>query len=326
MPEQLIGNRQHDRADKQTNDAPGDHAAQCADQHHRHRYIDTTPQQQWLEDVIDQACDKHKDGKHNGPGSRTVSGEGEDDHRNGNQGRWQLHDAQQQYRQGQQACTGNALEYQAGTHQQHLNEGDTDHTQRHCANGGGAQYGDARAPVRAANARNNAHRAPATGLAIGHEDPRDDQGEDENQEAHAGSGKLAQQREAEALDFGDVLLYQQGQVVGGLHPQGIQGFAYQWPTGKGLGWWWNLNGIALDDGDGTFHRVHQGRTQQIDRHHQDGNGDQYEQGGGVSAAQAQSVLELDMQWIESDCQDDRPQHQIQERTENAEAEHRQNGE
>ena len=85
LPEQLIADREHYRADEQADDAAGDHAAQGTDQHHWHRYIDTTPQQQWLEYVIDQAGNEDIDGEHNSRRGGTLSDENVDDHRESNQ-------------------------------------------------------------------------------------------------------------------------------------------------------------------------------------------------------------------------------------------------
>ena len=77
-----------------------------------------------------------------------FSGEDDGDHRHGDQRRRQLHDAEQECREREQTGAGNALDHERDADQQHLDERDADHALRDGSNGGRAQLGDLRTPLR----------------------------------------------------------------------------------------------------------------------------------------------------------------------------------
>ncbi|MCY1305577.1 hypothetical protein D9M70_553910 [compost metagenome] len=82
---------------------------------------------------------------------------------------------------------------------------------------------------------------------------------------------------------------------------------------------------VLDHADGVLDRVGNRDAHQIDRHHQDKDGDQYDQRRNAPFLLPQRPLQPLLQWVKGDRQDQRPQHQVAERAEDLEAEQHQNG-
>jgi hypothetical protein len=58
---QLIAQHQDHRADKESDDAGGDEAADCTDKDHRHGDLHAAPEQDGLQDVVDAADEEAPD-------------------------------------------------------------------------------------------------------------------------------------------------------------------------------------------------------------------------------------------------------------------------
>ena len=80
-----------------------------------------------------------------------------------------------------------------------------------------------------------------------------------------------------------------------------------------------MKALGLDRGDGVLHRVGNRGAQQIDRHHQDRDGDEHDQGRNESILVPKGPPEPRLQRVKRDRQDQRPQHQVAKRSENLEA-------
>ncbi|MNF84633.1 hypothetical protein D3C84_670040 [compost metagenome] len=234
-----------------------------------------------------------------------------------------MHDAQQQHRQCQQACAGNALQDKAEPDQEHLNEGDTHDAERYRTDGCGAQGRHAWASVRPADPRGNLYRSTAAGLTVGHENPGDDQRKDKGQETHADTGQFAQQAEAETFDLRDVFGCEPGKIGGRLLPQCIHLVTYQRPLRHRLRRRRNSHALLLDDAHRTFHGIGNRRAQQVDRHHQDDDRHQHDHRRNAAVLLPQRASESLLQRIQRDRQDHRPQHQVTERAEYLETEQHQ---
>ncbi|MNN36322.1 hypothetical protein D3C81_1502150 [compost metagenome] len=156
---------------------------------------------------------------------------------------------------------------------------------------------------------------------IGHDDAGDDHRADEDHEAGAQPGQLAEQDDGEVPDLRRGLLQHAGEVGGRLQPEAMHGLADQRPLGHRVCGWRNMQGAALQRGGSFPGRFHQRTAEQVHRHQQDGQPDQRQQRRRTPVVVPQISAQAQVQRVEGDGQDQRPEHQVEEWVEHLVAEH-----
>jgi hypothetical protein len=123
-----------------------------------------------------------------------------------------------------------------------------------------------------------------------------------------------------SLELRRELLREAGQVGCRPLPVLVQRLAHHRPARDRLGRLRNLETALLDRCHGALDGVGNRDAHEADRHDQDEDGEQHDQGRGATILAAQPGLEPALQRVDRDRQDHRPEHQVEERVEYLEAE------
>ena len=162
-------------------------------------------------------------------------------------------------------------------------------------------------------------RAPR--LAEGHHDAGDDERREELQQPAADAGDEAERRLGQVADLRLHALHQCRQIGVRLRPERVHLLADQRPVGDAFSWRRHLERVVLHVVDQSLHRVAERVHQRRGRHDDHDDAEQHEQRRGQSLAAADLRGHRLVQGIERDGQDQRPDHQGQERREHLKAEH-----
>ena len=321
--EDLVTQCQQDGTHEQPEDSGRRHAAERAQQDHRHRCIDAAAQHQRLEEIVRNAREEQHHGVDDGHASAVVAAHPDvGDGRDGDEHRRNLRDAEHQHDDREHAGKRYLRHEQRDADGDGLDERHANDALRYGANGRRRQLDEFGGTLRAHDLGEDGLAGACAGLAECHDHTRNQERRQEHQESAADAGHERECRFREVADLRLHALHQRRQVGMRLRPVGMDLLADDRPllhAGARRG---NLQGVVLDGLHVFLHgigqRSHQHRRGRDDQH----RGRERDQGGRQALLAAEPARKHLVEGVQGDGEDQCPDHQRQERREDPVAQRR----
>ena len=319
--EDLVAERQQDGADEQPEDAGRRHATQRAKQDHRHRRVDATAQHQRLQEVVGHSRDAQHDRVDDGRTRAVVAAHPDvGDGRDGDQQRRYLRDAQHEHDHCEHACKRYLGDHQRDADGDGLDQRHADDALSDGANRGRRQLDELRSALRAHDAREDGLAGACALCAERHDDARDQERREEHQQSAADAGHEVERRFRQVADLRLHFLHERRQVGMRLRPVGVHLLADDRPLRHARAGRRDLQRVVLDGVHVILDRVcdrgHQRRRGCDDQH----RSRECDQRGREALPAADPARQHLVQRVQCNGEDQRPDHQSQERREDPVAE------
>ncbi len=221
----------------------------------------------------------------------------------------------------QHARPGDAGDEQADADDDGLDESDAEYALGDRTDGRRGQIHELRSARPIGDSLEDRTDSAGAGIAEGHHDAGDGEGGHEQQQSTADAGHEAQRRLGEVADLRLHALHQCRKIGVGLRPEGMHLLPDQWPAGDAFSRRRYLQGVVLDVVDEAPYRVAERAHERGGRHHDDHDSQQHQQRRRKPLTATQLRGDRLLQGIETDGQDQRPGHEVQERRKHLKAQH-----